>query len=310
MRVVFAGTPEVAIAPLKALLDAGHEVVGVLSQPDARGKRGSTLVPSPLKAFAVEQGLNVLTPERASSRESVEAVAALHADVAAVVAYGQILRPRLIESVPHGWVNLHFSLLPAWRGAAPVQRAIEAGDDVTGATTFLIEQGLDTGPVIGQLTETIRPRDTAGDLLERLSNAGAPLLRDSLEALVNGTARPIPQDVDGVSHAAKLTREDAVIRWDLPAHVIDRRIRACTPAPGAWTVLPDGTPARVGPVEVIDGPSTTPGLIAFDASSVRVGTGGKPVRLTWIQPAGKKPMDAVAWARGARLVDGAQLGEA
>lgn len=250
-----------------------------------------------------------MTPERASAKETVERIGALKADVAAVVAYGQILRPRLIESVTHGWVNLHFSLLPAWRGAAPVQRAIEAGDDVTGASTFLIEQGLDTGPIIGQLTETIRPRDTAGDLLDRLSVAGAPLLRDSIEALVNGTARPVEQERDGVSHAAKLSRDDAVVRWDLPAHVIDRRIRACTPAPGAWTVLPDGTPARIGPVDVVDAPSTTPGLIVASGKDVLVGTGGKPVRLSWIQPAGKKQLIAADWLRGARPTAGALLGE-
>jgi len=311
MRVIFAGTPEAAIPSLKALVDAGHEVALVLTQPDARGKRGSATYPSPVKEFALSLGLNVATPETASAPEVIEQVAALNADVAAVVAYGQILRPRLLEAVHHGWVNLHFSVLPAWRGAAPVQRAIEAGDDVSGASTFVIERGLDTGPIIGQLTESVRPRDTAADLLDRLAHAGAPLLRDSLEALVSGQARPQPQSEDGVSYAAKLTREGAQVRWDLPAHVIDRHIRAHTPAPGAWTTLPDGSTARLGPVELtVDAAATTPGLVIAADGAVSVGTGSTPVRLTTIQPAGKREMAATDWWRGARWSEPTVLGEA
>jgi len=310
MRFIFAGTPEVAVPSLRALVDAGHEIALVVTQPDARGKRGSQTHPSPVKDAALELGLPVATPERASDPEFIETVRSLKADAAGVVAYGQILRQPLLDAVAHGWVNLHFSVLPAWRGAAPVQRAIEAGDDVTGASTFIIEKGLDTGPVIGQLTETIRPRDTAGDLLDRLAVAGAPLLRDSLEALVSGRARPVSQGDDGVSHAAKLTKEGASVRWELPAHVIDRHIRAHTPAPGAWTTLPDGGVAKLGPVEPIDGPTTTPGVVSASGSDVVVGTGTVPVRLSTIQPAGKRDMNAADWWRGARWSDGAQLGEA
>ncbi len=240
----------------------------------------------------------------------VERIASLEADAAGVVAYGQILRPSLIGATRLGWVNLHFSLLPAWRGAAPVQRSLQAGDEFAGASTFLIEQGLDTGPVIGQFTEAIRPRDTAGDLLARLADAGAPLLVKSLEALGDGTARPQPQADEGVSHAAKLSRDDAWVRWDLPAHVIDRTIRACTPAPGAWTTLPDGTVVKIGPVVPTDGPVTTPGLVRAVDGAVLVGTGGRPVQLTWIQPAGKREMDAADWWRGARWGDDAILGDA
>lgn len=310
MRLVFAGTPEVAIPSLAALMSAGHEVAAVLTQPDAPGKRGKTLIASPVKEFALDHGLTVMTPVKASHPEVVEQIAALGADAAAVVAYGQILRQPLLDAVRLGWVNLHFSLLPAWRGAAPVQRALQAGDDVTGATTFLLERGMDTGPVIGQLTETVRQRDTAGDLLERLAHSGAPLLVDSLEALGSGSARPQAQGEDGVSYAAKLTRDDALVRWDLPAHVIDRAIRACTPAPGAWTSLPDGTSAKLGPVEPCEGPSTTPGLIKVNGDDVTVGTGTHPVRLSWIQPAGKRQLEAAQWWRGARLTEGTQLGEA
>lgn len=311
MRVLFAGTPDIAVPSLEALVAAGHEVVGVLTRPDAPGKRGKTLHPSPVKVAAKRLGLPVLDPARASAPEAIDEVAALEADVAAVVAYGQILRPDMLAATRHGWVNLHFSLLPAWRGAAPVQRSIMAGDDVTGATTFLIEQGVDTGPVIGRLTETVRPTDTAGDLLERLAVAGAPLLEQSCAALVAGRAVPESQPGDDVSHAEKITREDARVRWDLPAHVVDRTIRGCTPNPGAWTTLPDGSVAKLGPVTPIQGAGpAVPGQVALVDGHVLVGTGTGPVALGTIAPSGKKPMDAAAWWRGARLGESAQLGEA
>ncbi len=308
MRVVFAGTPEVAVPSLEAIVAAGHDVVAVLTQPDAPGKRGKALVPSPVKVAAQRLGIEVFTPVRASDPETVEYVSSLEADVAAVVAYGQLLKAPLRAAVTHGWVNLHFSLLPAWRGAAPVQRSIQAGDDLTGATTFVIDKGMDTGPVIGHLTEVIKPSDTSGDLLDRLAFAGAPLLVKSLELLVSGEAKPAPQSLEGVSHAAKLSRDDALVRWELPAHVIDRTIRACTPAPGAWTTLPDGTPAKLGPVTLLDMPATTPGLVSQTDSGITVGTGTQPIALSWIQPAGKKAMDATSWWRGTRL-ETAMLGE-
>lgn len=310
MRVVFAGTPEVAIPPLDALVDAGHDVVAVVTQPDARGRRGKSLVPSPVKQHAQERGLPVLTPERASDPEFVAAIASLEADIAGVVAYGQILRPELLEATAHGWVNLHFSVLPEWRGAAPVQRAIMAGDEVTGASTFVIEAGLDTGPVIGVTTERIGPADTAGDLLERLAHLGAPLLLDSLSGLVAGALAPQPQSEDGVSYAHKLSRDDAYVRWDLPAHVVDRQVRGCTPAPGAWTTLPDGSVAKLGPVAPVDGPASVPGTVVERDGEVLVGTGTAPVRLSWIAPAGKRAMAAADWWRGARLPEASQLGEA
>lgn len=315
MRLIFAGTPQIAVPTLEALLASGHEVVAVLTQPDAPGKRGKTVHPSPVKAAALEHGLTVLTPHKASDPEVIEQIAALQADAAAVVAYGQILKPALLDAVRIAWVNLHFSLLPQWRGAAPVQRAIMAGDEITGASTFVIEQGLDTGPVIGTMTERMRPDDTAGDLLERLGSAGAPLMVQSLAALESGAAVPTPQPPDGISYAHKLTRDDAYIRWDRAAHVVDRQIRGCTPAPGAWTTLPDGSVAKLGPVTVVTGASATvPGQIRVsedDATRghIWVGTGSHPVALSWIAPAGKKPMQATDWWRGARLGDSAILGE-
>ncbi|WP_061965866.1 methionyl-tRNA formyltransferase [Demequina aurantiaca] len=329
MRLIFAGTPHIAVPTLEALLASEHEVVAVLTQPDARGKRGKTLHPSPVKVAALEHGLPVLTPEKASAPEVIEEIASYEADAAAVVAYGQILKPALLDVVRIAWVNLHFSLLPEWRGAAPVQRAIMAGDEISGASTFIIEEGLDTGPVIGTMTERVRPTDTSGDLLDRLGVSGAPLMVQSLTALGTGQAGPVAQSPDGVSYAHKLTREDAYVRWELAAHVVDRQIRGCTPAPGAWTTLPDGSVAKLGPVTLVpDAPATVPGQVRLGAGepqpddsdaiaamrkefadAVVVGTGTHPVALTWIAPAGKKPMRAADWWRGARLDDAAILGE-
>ena len=315
MRLIFAGTPQIAVPTFEALLASDHEVVAVVTQPDARGRRGKELHPSPVKRAALEHGLAVLTPDKASQPEFVAQIAAFKADAAAVVAYGQILQPELLDAVGIAWVNLHFSLLPHWRGAAPVQRAIMAGDEISGASTFIIEQGLDTGPVIGTLTERVRPGDTSGDLLTRLGEAGAPLMVQSLSALETGQATPMPQSADGVSYAHKLTREDAYVRWELAAHVVDRQIRGCTPAPGAWTTLPDGSVAKLGPVTVMPAvASTVPGQVSTGGDDARrglvlVGTGSHSVALSWIAPAGKKPMQAADWWRGARLGDSAILGE-
>ncbi|WP_084103713.1 methionyl-tRNA formyltransferase [Demequina sp. NBRC 110056] len=310
MRLIFAGTPEIAIPSLEALAER-HEIVAVVTQPDARGRRGKTLYPSPVKEHALEHGYPVHTPETAKDPEFIAAIADLDADAAAVVAYGQILGPQLLEATRHGWVNLHFSLLPAWRGAAPVQRSIMAGDEVTGASAFLLDAGMDTGPVIGTVTEAIRGSDTSGVLLERLATIGAPLLVQAIEALGAGAASPVAQPADGVSHAAKLSREDAYVRWDRPAHVVDRQIRGCTPAPGAWTTLPDGSPLKLGPVKVrADLPATVPGQLAQHGDAVTVGTGGHPVQLSWVQPAGKGQTAVDAWWRGARLGSDAILGEA
>lgn len=311
MRVLFAGTPQIAVPTLDALMASGADIAAVLTRPDAAGRRGSAVYPSPVKVRALELGLKVMEPLRASDPAVADEVRDLRCDVAAVVAYGQILRPALLDAVTHGWLNLHFSVLPAWRGAAPVQRAIMAGDDVTGATTFVIDEGLDTGPVIGRLTETIRASDTAEDLLGRLSTLGAPLMVESLAAVLSGKATPIAQVDDGISYAAKLTRDDAEIRWDLPAHVVERRIRGLTPAPGAWTTLPNGIVAKVGPITLrpdLDG--GVPGTVRAHDGAVVVATGTHPVALGSIAPSGKPPLDAAAWWRGARLADGAQLGEA
>ncbi|WP_098456339.1 methionyl-tRNA formyltransferase [Sanguibacter antarcticus] len=313
MRLLFAGTPAVAVPALEALLDSRHEVVAVLTRADARSGRGRRLAPSPVRERAEEAGIPVIT-DRPRSEGFVERLAALEVDCAPVVAYGEILPPDVLGVPVHGWVNLHFSLLPAWRGAAPVQRAVMAGDEVTGASTFRIEEGpVDTGPVFGVATETIRRRDTAGVLLDRLARSGAGLLVASLDAIEDGHAAPVVQDVDGVSLAPKLTVEDARVVWSYPAHVVDRRVRGCTPAPGAWTDLPDGSRLGLGPVTVLAEDDAVdvalePGRVLVTKQRVLVGTGSRPVALGEVTPAGKRPMAASDWARGARLDESVRLG--
>lgn len=310
MRLLFAGTPSVAVPALEALLGSRHEVVAVLTRPDARAGRGRTLTASPVRRRAEEAGIEVLTPHRPRDEDFQTRLAELAVDCAPVVAYGALL-PAAVLGVPkHGWINLHFSILPAWRGAAPVQHAVIAGDEVTGASTFLIEEGLDTGPILGTLTETIRPRDTSGDLLERLAVGGATLLVATLDAIEDGAASPIAQPADGVSHAPRLEVADARVRWAHPAIAVDRLVRGCTPAPGAWTTTPDGARLKLGPV--LPRPDVTdlaPGALRAGRDEVLVGTATHAVALGSVSPAGKRAMAAVDWARGARLTDGALLGD-
>ncbi|WP_448629417.1 methionyl-tRNA formyltransferase [Cellulomonas soli] len=309
MRLLFAGTPTAAVPSLEALLASRHEVVAVLTRPDARSGRGRTLAPSPVKAAALDAGLEVLTPVRLRDEGVREALQSLAVDAAPVVAYGNLVPADLLDLPVHGWVNLHFSVLPAWRGAAPVQHALIAGDEVTGATTFRLDAGLDTGPVLGTLTETVRTRDTSGDLLDRLAVAGAGLLVRTLDALEDGVLQPVPQGLDGVSHAPKLEVEDARVRWTHPVHAVDRRIRGCTPAPGAWTTLPDGSRLGLGPVQPVpEVRDLLPGRLRVGKGEVLVGAAGGAVRLGEVRPAGKRPMAAADWARGARLEADVVLG--
>lgn len=308
MRLVFAGTPAAAVPSLRALLDSRHEVVGVLTRPDAPAGRGRSLRPSPVREVAQEAGIPVLTPRSLREPEALERLREWAPEACPVVAYGLLVPPDLLTVPAHGWVNLHFSLLPAWRGAAPVQHALRAGDDVSGAVTFRLEEGLDTGPVLGRLTETIRPTDTAGELLTRLADAGAQLLVSTLDALEEGTVHAVAQPADGVSHAPKVEVDDARVRWDRPAFAIDRLVRACTPEPGAWTMLA-GERVKLGPVAPLpsEAASTTvlaPGEIGVGRREVLVGTGTGPVRLGEVQAPGKRAMPAPDWARGARLGTG------
>jgi methionyl-tRNA formyltransferase len=303
VRLVFAGTPEPALPALRRLIDSpSHEVVAVLTRPDAASGRRGKPEPAPVAREALDRGIPLLRPARPNSAEFVAELSEFAPECCPVVAYGALLRDGLLAVPPRGWVNLHFSLLPAWRGAAPVQAAIAAGDAITGATTFQIEPSLDSGPVYGVVTETIRPTDTSGDLLERLAISGAELLSATLDGVADGTLTPRPQPSDGVSIAPKITVEEARVRWELPAAVVERRIRAVTPNPGAWTTI-DDLRIKLGPVQIdVDAPeSLPPGTIHVDRKSVRIGTGSEPVRLGQIQPPGKKLMNAVDWARGARL---------
>ncbi len=312
MRLVFAGTPETAVPSLRALLASRHDVVAVVTRPDARAGRGRTLVPSPVKEVAEEHGLEVLTPRSPREEDFQGRLRTIGPDACPVVAYGALVPRPALEVPRHGWVNLHVSLLPAWRGAAPVQRAIMAGDDVTGATTFVLEEGLDSGPVLGTLTETIRPDDTAGTLLDRLAHAGAGLLVATMDGLEDGSLHAVPQPTEDVSHAPKLTTEDARVRWDLPAHVVDRHVRGCTPAPGAWTTF-RGERLRLGPFALrAEAPPEAgdlgPGELHVTKHAVHVGTASGPVALHEVTPQGKRAMPAADWARGVRIGPGERLG--
>jgi methionyl-tRNA formyltransferase len=296
VRVLFAGTPAVAVPSLDALVEAGFDVVAVLTRPDAPVGRKRVLTPSPVAQRAAELGIHVIHAARVDA-DAIAGISAVRPDVAAIVAYGGLVPPAALGIPRHGWVNLHFSLLPAWRGAAPVQRSVMAGDDVTGAVTFQLEEGLDTGPVFGTLTEAVRPQDTAGDLLERLSHSGAVLLAQTLSAIAAGKASPQPQAGE-VSLAPKLTLEDGHLNWAHPALAISRQARGVTPEPGAWTLL-DGQRVKVEPVRLRpDVSGLAPGSLAMQGKTVLVGTGSHAVELTRIQPAGKKMMAAADWARG------------
>lgn len=295
MRIAFAGTPEVALPSLRALLAAGHDIVAVITRPDAPVGRGRAMTPSPVAMFAQEHGLPLLRPARIA--DIAADLRALAPDCIPVVAYGGLIPPDLLDVAPHGWINVHFSLLPAWRGAAPVQRAIIAGDTLTGVTVFRIDAGLDSGPVFASRERAISGDDTAGALLDALASAGADLLVETL-ARIAGT-EPTPQSQSGVTHAAKLSSADARIDWSQSAQAVDRHVRGCTPEPGAWTTIA-GERIGVGPVLLRrDVQGLPPGELHFDAD-ILVGTGSHALALRAVKPAGKTWMDATAWARGLR----------
>ncbi|MBV2362459.1 methionyl-tRNA formyltransferase [Streptomonospora nanhaiensis] len=308
MKLVFAGTPEAAVPSLKTLLASRHEVAAVVTRPDARAGRGRKVVPSPVAQVAAEAGVEVLKPHKAADPEFLARLRAIAPDCCPVVAYGALLRQEALDIPAHGWVNLHFSLLPQWRGAAPVQHALLHGDDLTGAATFLIEPDLDSGPVFGTVVEPIGPHDTSGDLLARLAETGAGLLLRTLDGIEAGTLRPQPQSADGVSFAPKLTSADAEVDFTAPAMRVDRLIRACTPAPGAWTTF-RGERLKLGPVRPrTDADALPPGALAVTRAGVFAGTATHPVELGEVQPQGKRAMPAADWARGVRPAEADVLG--
>ncbi|MEV6249181.1 methionyl-tRNA formyltransferase [Streptomyces sp. NPDC051742] len=309
MKLVFAGTPEVAVPALDALLASGrHEVAAVVTRPDAPAGRGRRLVASPVAQRAEEAGIEVLKPVRPRDEDFLARLREIAPDCCPVVAYGALL-PKVALDIPaRGWVNLHFSLLPAWRGAAPVQHSLMAGDQVTGASTFLIEEGLDSGPVYGVVTEDVRPTDTSGDLLTRLAFAGAGLLAATMDGIEDGTLQAVPQPVEGITLAPKIQVEDAHVDFAAPALRVDRVVRGCTPAPGAWTVFRGERLKLIQVTPLPDRTDLAPGELAVGKNNVYAGTGSYAVELLWVQPQGKKPMKAADWARGVRIAPGERLG--
>jgi methionyl-tRNA formyltransferase len=308
VRLAFAGTPAAAVPSLRRLLASPrHEVAAVITRPPARAGRGRREASSPVADLAVEAGLPVLTPVRPGEPEFIAELAALGVDCCPVVAYGALLPPDTLAVPVHGWVNLHFSLLPAWRGAAPVQHAILHGDEVTGASTFRIEAGLDTGPVYGLVTEAIRPTDTTADLLARLAESGATLLEATMDGIADGSLTPRSQSGDGVSIAGKISVADAQIDWTTPARHVDRLIRACTPAPGAWTSF-RGERLKLGPVRPRGANDLAPGELRVERAGVAVGTATTEVQLGTVQAPGKRTIPAADWARGARVEAAERLG--
>lgn len=309
MRLVFAGTPATALPVLDAIAASGHELVAVVTRPDAPAGRGRRRLPAPVRSWAAERGIETLTPVRPREPEFQQRLRALAPDCVPMVAYGALVPPPALAIPKHGWVNLHFSLLPAWRGAAPVQHAVLRGDELTGASVFQLEEGLDTGPVFGTVTEPVRDTDTTGDLLARLAGTGAALLVRVLDAIEAGTARAVPQPAGGVTLAPKITAADAEVRWSEPAVAVDRRIRACTPAPGAWTGF-RGERVKLGPVRPAPGaPALAPGQLRVERDRVVAGTATEPVALGQVAAAGKRPMPAPDWARGVRPQPGERLGD-
>lgn len=301
MRIIFAGTPETAVPSLTALIESEHEVIAVLTRPDAKSGRGRTTSPSPVAEAAAQHGIPVLKYANLRDSEVRGVLTELEPDAIAVVAYGALVPSYLLALPKHGWINLHFSLLPAWRGAAPVPYAIKAGDEISGATTFLIDDGLDTGPIYGVITESIRQNDTAGTLLSRLAISGARLLVETLNGIESGRLRALPQINENVSVAPKISPAECQIDWRQPALAIERAVRAYTPEPGAWTLYGDSR-IEIGPVTILETPlGDQPGEVIVTKHDVFVSTGSTAIRLGMVRPAGKKEMSAADWARGVRI---------
>ena len=293
MRIAFAGTPDAAVPTLQALINSPHEIAFVITRPDAPKGRGQELTPSPVAKLAASNGLPIVKTSDLS--QVAHQVADL--DAVVVVAFGGLVPKNLLDVPKFGWINVHFSLLPHWRGAAPVQHAIMAGDDVTGITTFRIEEALDSGPVLAYITTSIGNNETAGQLLDRLSIEGAQLALATLQGLANNSIHPLAQPLDGVSYAPKITTAVARINWQEPALVIARKIRAMTPSPGAWTMSGQDR-FKLAPVKLVpEVTHLTAGQLAFVDGQVYVGTGSHAVELDQIQLPGKTFTAANNWAR-------------
>ncbi len=302
MRLIFAGTPEVAVPSLR-LLAQEHAVTAVLTRPDAPGKRGKKLYPSPVAQAAEELGIPVYKTASIRDDATQEFIRAHAPEAIAVVAYGALVPAEALDIPTHGWINLHFSLLPAYRGAAPVQRSLQAGDTEGGVSVFRIDAGLDTGPLLAQQAHTLPPAAHAGEVLEMLAQAGAPLLSATLRELAAGTVVARPQPSDGISHAPQLTPAEGRVQWGSEAAAICAHIRGFTPDPGAWTRTSDGVRVKIIHARVATRDSAAdlpPGAFTLAGKQAVVGTGEGTVELVTVAPAGKKPMDGAAWLRGYR----------
>lgn len=300
MRILFLGTPSFAVIPLRALVAAGHEIVGVVTQPDRPAGRSKALQAPPVKVAAVELGLPILQPATLNDEHMVEMIRALQPDIGVVAAYGEILRKRVLELPPLGYLNLHPSLLPLYRGPTPVSAAIMAGDEITGVSIIKLVRAMDAGPILAQATIPLPSDARTGPLTERLFEIGADLLVGVLPLYARGELQPQPQDEAQASYCRMLTRADGRIDWSLPALVIERMTRAYDPWPGAWTtwrgqVLKIGA-ARVDPEWRGD---DAPGTIV-DAQAGKVATGSGALVLLEVQPAGRRMMSARDWLRGQR----------
>ncbi len=306
MRIVFMGSAELSVPSLAAILDAGlDEVVGVVSQPDRPAGRNRVLTPCPLKAYAESRGLWVMTPEKIGDPASVEALAALKPDLLVVVAYGQYIPQRVIALAPREAINVHPSLLPKYRGSAPIQWTLLNGDAETGVSIIYLAKAMDAGDIIRQERFPVLPDDTSGSLHDRLAREGAMLLLKAIDDIRNGCVSRTAQDEAGAVAVRKLAKEDGAIDWSLPAEAIRNRIRAFDPWPGSYCTLPDGEVLKVWSAQT-EGGTGRPGEVLDDRLAVATGAG--ILRLLEVQPPGKKRMAAAAFLNGFPLPKGAVLG--
>ncbi|MFM9878167.1 MAG: methionyl-tRNA formyltransferase [Rhodoglobus sp.] len=296
MRLVFTGSPAAAVPSLRALAESRHEILSVITRADSPQGRRGVLTATPVADEAELFGLPVIKSNRLAG-ETTEAIDALAPDLGVIVAYGGLVREPLLSLPRLGWINLHFSLLPRWRGAAPVQRAIMAGDDITGASVFQLVEELDAGAVYGRVTEAVGRHQTAGNLLDSLAESGAQLLARVVDALDEGTARAEPQTGE-VTLAPKLALEDGEVLWDLAADAVSAQIRGVTPEPGAHTTVDGGRLKILEAAIARDVPRLPAGQFALSGRRVVVGTATEPIELLVVHPAGRKAMDAASWWRG------------
>ncbi len=310
-RIVFMGTPEFAVVSLRALA-AAHTVVGVVTQPDRPAGRGRQLEPSPVKQFSAQAGLPVIQPQRLREPEALAQLQVWAPDLIVVAAFGQILRPAVLDMPPRGCLNVHGSLLPRHRGAAPIAAALLAGDAETGITILRMDPGLDTGPMLASRSLPVAPDDTTGTLTNRLAPLGANLLLEVIPEYLAGRLAPLPQDGSAATYAPQLKKEDGKLDFTQPAAELERRVRALLPWPGAFAAWPDpaggeARPLKVLRAAVLDRPLGAAGEVVATSQGPAIGTGSGALLLLEVQPPGKRPMPAVDFARGARGFMGTRL---